>query len=71
MCCPGATDEKAAVLKQLTHPTTYSMPESASNESQKFWAAARRCKQFGMDFPDVTVLYRRSFPMCYRTRTTT
>ena len=56
-CCPGAADEKAAVLRQLQNPTPCSKAESALNELQRFWASARRCQQLGMSFPDTTVLY--------------
>ena len=56
-CCPGAADEKAAVLRQLQNPTPCSKAESALNELQRFWASARRCQQLGMSFPDITVLY--------------
>ena len=57
VCSPGAADEKSAVLKQLTDPAPCSKPESALNELQKFWAAARRCRELEMAAPDVTVLY--------------
>ena len=56
-CCPGAADEKAAILRALTDPAPCSKPESALNEMQRFWAAARRCNELGLAVPDVTILY--------------
>ena len=56
-CMPGAADEKTSVLQLLQNPTPCSKPESALNEIQRFWAAARRCQELSMAPPDVTILY--------------
>ena len=56
-CMPGAADEKTSVLQLLQNPTPCSKPESALNEIQRFWAAARRCQELRMAPPDGTILY--------------
>ena len=56
-CCLGAADEKAAIRKHLQNPAPCSKPESALNELQRYWAAARRCNELQMAFPDLTVIY--------------
>ena len=68
LCCPGAADEKAAVLKLLTDPQPCSRADTALNELQKYWASARRCRQLGVTFPDVSILYTvmRSIFGCFR-----
>ena len=56
-CHPGTPDEKQAVISQLQSPNACSRPDTALNELQRFWAAARRCHALKMQFPDVSILY--------------